>query len=186
MKNSLVSWGTSDYSAAAREWREEENLGGRNIATISYTVNNTGDIFETSEHSEGSHSEKLLYDYFVTTYGNDYKNKITFHWLYTERETCGEDYHDCSSKVQSWFGLSGNQVFASVVYPDAGEMSGDEEEQREKAVRRRSRSTNIIKRFQTRASAVSSGKAAYNDPYSGGITAPMSPSYYPEDEQYYT
>ncbi|MDO5971305.1 DUF4157 domain-containing protein [Flavivirga aquimarina] len=187
MKNTLVSYGTSDYSADAREWREEEDLGGRNIATICYTVKASGKTFRTSEHSEGKHSEKLLYIFILGTYGPSYKDKLDFHWLYTERETCGADYHDCSSNVPEWFDLDLADIKASVVYPAEDEMSSDSEEEEsksDKAKRRRGRASNIIKRFQTRAKAVAKGDATWDEPYSGGITRPMSPAHYPTDEQY--
>lgn len=186
MKNKLVKYSTSDYAADAREWREEEDLGGRNIATLCYTEKATQNCYRTSEHSDGKHSEKLLYEFIVEKYGKDYKDKLEFHWLFTERETCGSDYNDCSGKVPDWFDLKLEDIKTSVAYPCKDEMSSSEEDdtKADKAKRRRARGSNIIRRLQTRATQVSQGEAEWEDPYSGGITSPMSPSHYSTDEQY--
>ncbi len=184
VKNKLVPYATSDYSADAREWREEEDLGARNIATISYTVNATGKRYRTSEKSEGVHSEKRLYLWLCDEFGENFLDNIEIHWLFTERETCGSDCNNCASHVWDWFGITPDQVKCSIIYPEMDEVSGDEEEvKRKKAKTRRRKSTNMIRRFQTRANQVNAGNAQWADPMAN-VVYPAPEDRYPQNEQF--
>lgn len=170
-KRRKVSYKSADASEV-RDWREEDReIKGRNIATLYYTIKSTGKEMSTSEHSDGVHSEKLIMEELVSLYGADYKSKLIFDTLYTERDACGSDYHNCRINIFKWF--PGVSVTYSADYPSEGEVSDDSADdsddkttlmhRREKAKRRRAKGTKKVKRADKHAGKVAKGDVTWSD-----------------------
>lgn len=175
----------SKYAKHARAMRAGGKIGGRNIATVYFTVKSTGDSHYRTIASEGFHSEKRLYDWLE----EDHKADYTVHWLYTELAPCGPEVHNCRARVGAWF--PGVPVYYSFIYPDLDEVSSDDEDdktkklpnrdrlarmievKRTKAKRRRKRSINILKRLNNQPTL--EGLTAGD--FRGGLTAPYSPQW---------
>ena len=155
----------SEDASEARAWRmEDRGIKGRNIATLFYTILSTDATMATSEHSMKKHSEKLIMEELIKLYGEDYKTKLSFQTLYTERDACGADYHNCREHIQEWF--PGVRVTYSADYPaeadvsdDSASDSGSESKRRhrrKKAKKRRARGTAKVKRADKYAGTVAS------------------------------
>ncbi|MBE3868267.1 hypothetical protein HJ160_03790 [Vibrio parahaemolyticus] len=162
----------SDDASEAREWREEDRgIGGRNIASLYYTEKATNKNMVTSEHSKGAHSEKLIQSELINKYGPNYKQKLIFDTLFTERDTCGPDYHNCRKKVPEWF--PNVKVTYSALYPaendmsdSSAESSGEETKRshrRKKAKKGRRQGTAKIKRADKHAGEVAKGNKQWSD-----------------------
>src|SRR5438270_4293104 len=150
---------SSKFAKHARKMRETRKVGGCNIATAYFKKKSTGQDMYVTKASASRHSEKRIYDILERDHSGDYK----VHWLYTELEPCGPEVHNCKARVATWF--PGANVYYSFIYPDAEEVSSDEEsdtvklleakkrralkwaKKQEKAKRRRKRSVNLLKRL---------------------------------------
>ena len=155
----------SDDAREAREWRmEDRNIKGRNIATLYYTVLADSKTMATSEHSQGKHSEKLIMEELISLYGKDYKTKLSFQTLFTERDACGDDYHNCRTNIHEWF--PGVKVTYNADYPSEGDVSDDSASgsdseskrthRRLKAKKRRAKGTAKVKRADKFAGSAAS------------------------------
>jgi hypothetical protein len=149
-----VSYFTSPYSARARRMRRAGGVGGRNIATACYQIQNVDDSWGSRKYktmtSSGEHSEKRLHDYLE---GLGYVYRVR--WVYTELAPCGSDYHNCANRLEAWWPDA--DVYYSVDYPsvdDVSSESSDSDEdsgtkKRKKAKRRRKRGPAVLKRLET-------------------------------------
>lgn len=141
----------------ARKYRtSNDDVGGRNVATVHFTVLSTGATDTKTMASDGRHTEGLLFDWLQANHPGDYD----VDWLYTELQTCGSDYHNCTARVGQWFPNA--TIYYSVDYPSVDDVSTDEsddgsnadataERKRAKATRRRARGAPILRRFRTKA-----------------------------------
>jgi hypothetical protein len=172
-------------SKDAREFRESNDPGGCNVATVHYQVLSTGIFATRTMQSNKRHTEGLLFDWLEATYPGDYD----VDWLYTELETCGSDYHNCRDRVTGWFPNA--QVYYSISYPSKDTVSTDDDDdksdlertelrKRRKATRRRARTTPILKRFSTklkkrREAGEDSGDEVEMDDFKPAMKVPYSP-----------
>jgi hypothetical protein len=150
-----VSYFTSQYSQFARRMRRTQNVGGRNLATACYQIQQLDGSWGARRvrtmPSEGFHSEKRLYD-SLEGLGQTYRVL----WVYTELAPCGDDNHNCAQRLEDWWPDA--EVYYSVDYPNHDEVSTDdssdsedtkERRKREKAKRRRKRGPGTLKRCST-------------------------------------
>jgi len=148
-----VSYFTSDFAKRARHYRRDNDVGGRNLATVRYRTKSGGSWgiwkYKTLP-SSGHHSEKRLYD-FLEDLGVEYQ----VDWVYTELAPCGDDYHNCAQRLEDWWPTA--DVYYSVDYPSVSDVSSESDDddkqtkKREKAKRRRSRGPATLGRFQTKS-----------------------------------
>ena len=180
-----VSYYRSRKAKAAREYREQNDPGGCNVATVDYTVTSTGLSFKRTAESNKRHTEKVLYDWLEHNHYGDY----TVNWLYTELETCGSDYHNCTAKVARWFPNA--DIYYSIDYPAADTVSTDDDDDKSdpvetlrrktaKAKRRRKRSAPILKRLRTKSlkrkrEGQDSGDEVDIDDFNPELNVPYSP-----------
>jgi hypothetical protein len=146
-----VSYFESPYAKRARHYRRDNDVGGRNVATVCYQIKH-GHSWGTNRYetmpSSGEHSEKRLYDY-LEGLGVTYRVR----WVYTELAPCGSDYHNCAQRLEGWWPTAA--VYYSVDYPSLDEVSSESDDddkqtkKRKKAKRRRSRGPGTLKRFKT-------------------------------------
>jgi hypothetical protein len=134
--------------------RRGGGIGGRNIATACYQIQNADDSWGPRKYrtmpSSGEHSEKRIYDYLE---GLGYVYRVR--WVYTELAPCGNDYHNCAQRLEDWWPDA--EVYYSVDYPSADDGSSESSDsnedsgtkKRKKAKRRRKRGPAILKRFET-------------------------------------
>jgi hypothetical protein len=150
-KSRRVSYFESPRAKRARLYRVRKQANGRNVATAKYRILSTNQFRSKTMSSRGLHSEKRLYDWLERHHPGDYRVL----WLYTELETCGSDYHNCTARVSRWFPHA--KVYYSVDYPSEDDVSSDsddgvttsQERKTAKAKRRRNRGPKALKRFQT-------------------------------------
>jgi RHS repeat-associated protein len=149
-----VRYFSSPYAKRARAWRALGNVGGRNLATVEYTVLATGAVKHKTMMSWGKHSEKRLKEWLDATHG---VGGYTVAWLYTELEPCGSDVHNCKAKVGAWF--PGAKIRYSVRYPNSSDVNPQASNgawrslalRKTIAKRRRARGpTRHLKRYQTK------------------------------------
>ena len=149
-----VSYFTSAVARRARHYRRDNDVGGANLATVCYQIQNDDDTWGPRKYktmpSAGEHSEKRLHDYLEAL---PYVYRVR--WVYTELAPCGSDYHNCAQRLENWWPNA--EVYYSVDYPsldDVSSESSDDERQtkkRDKAKRRRSRGPATLERFKTKS-----------------------------------
>jgi len=149
-----VSYFTSAVARRARHYRRDNDVGGANLATVCYQIQNDDDSWGPRKYktmpSAGEHSEKRLHDYLEAL---PYVYRVR--WVYTELAPCGSDYHNCAQRLEDWWPDA--EVYYSVDYPsleDVSSESSDDDRQtkkREKAKRRRSRGPATLERFKTKS-----------------------------------
>ena len=121
-------------------------IQGRNVARLNYTVRRTGqNLWMTATSNYGYHSERRISIKLVGLYGRDYRDKLEFHELYTDRAPChGNGMHKCADKLNVWFpGLT--KVYYLFEYPGSGK--GGDHISEEEAKRRRHHSSEKVEAF---------------------------------------
>ncbi len=184
-----VSYFTSQYSQFARRVRRTQNVGGRNLATACYQIQQLDGSWGARRvrtmPSEGFHSEKRLYD-SLEGLGQTYRVL----WVYTELAPCGDDNHNCAQRLEDWWPDA--EVYYSVDYPNHDEVSTDdssdsedtkERRKREKAKRRRKRGPGTLKRCSTylRKNDSDSDEGPDQDSFKPKLQRIHSPLHYSND-----